>query len=161
MNEFATFVAAVSRRMGRRKPAIFVMEDPITYTDMPGLYTAADAVVMPSRGEGWGLTALEAMSTSAYRCGVAVCLRATRASGNRHVILSDFVKFYSPVFWVCAGAGRPVIATNFSGTADFLAEGTALGIPVSALEPIGLSPDAGDEEEDANGPVDEGEGATT
>lgn len=56
-------------------PNIVVIEGVIPDADLPGLYTACDAFVLPSRGEGWGRPYMEAMS-----CGLPVI--GTKWSGN-------------------------------------------------------------------------------
>ncbi|NOZ28643.1 MAG: glycosyltransferase [Chloroflexi bacterium] len=43
-------------------PPIRLLEDFIPEVDMPALYKAADAFVLPSRGEGWGIPFMEAMA---------------------------------------------------------------------------------------------------
>ncbi|KAL5976491.1 hypothetical protein ACLOJK_020824 [Asimina triloba] len=53
---------------------IYVIDTHIAQTDLPGLYKAADALVLPSRGEGWGRPLVEAMS-------MAVPVIATNWSG--------------------------------------------------------------------------------
>jgi hypothetical protein len=40
---------------------VFVLP-PVRDADMPSVYAAADALVLPSRGEGWGRPHVEAMS---------------------------------------------------------------------------------------------------
>lgn len=62
--------------------------------DLPRLYRAADAFVLPSRGEGWGRPHVEAMSMA-----------------------------------------LPVIATNWSGSTEFLHSDVALPLPLDGLEP--------------------------
>jgi len=42
---------------------ILVDERPLSAAEMAGLYTACDAFVLPTRGEGWGLPLLEAMAS--------------------------------------------------------------------------------------------------
>ncbi len=46
---------------------IIVLGEQVPEPRMPGLYTAADAFVLPSRGEGWGHPYMQAMS-----CGIPV-----------------------------------------------------------------------------------------
>ncbi|KAI4347764.1 hypothetical protein L6164_008547 [Bauhinia variegata] len=43
---------------------IYVIDTHIAQSDLPRLYSAADAFVLPSRGEGWGRPFVEAMSMS-------------------------------------------------------------------------------------------------
>ncbi|HEX9656899.1 MAG TPA: asparagine synthase (glutamine-hydrolyzing) [Bacteroidota bacterium] len=43
-------------------PSIIVLDEFIDEADMPSLYRAADAYVMPTRGEGWGIPFMEAMA---------------------------------------------------------------------------------------------------
>ncbi|XAR53531.1 Starch synthase [Bertholletia excelsa] len=43
---------------------IYILDTHIPQLDMPGLYKAADAFVLPSRGEGWGRPIVEAMAMS-------------------------------------------------------------------------------------------------
>ena len=45
-----------------RVPTIEVLSDAIPHVEMPRLYRAVDAVVIPSRGEGWGRPHVEAMA---------------------------------------------------------------------------------------------------
>ena len=54
---------------GIEKPAtgwspIYVMDTHIAQVDLPRVYAAADAFVLPSRGEGWGRPLVEAMAMS-------------------------------------------------------------------------------------------------
>ncbi|UFJ42517.1 glycosyltransferase family 4 protein [Brevibacillus humidisoli] len=51
----------------RRPPLLEWITDGIADEDMPSFYTAGDCYIIPSRGEGWNLPALEAMS-----CGIPV-----------------------------------------------------------------------------------------
>ncbi len=75
-------------------PIVVMLNPTFTSHQMGSLYRSADAFVLPTRGEGWGMPVLEAMA-----CGL------------------------------------PVIATRWSGLADFLHEG--VGYP---LEPKRLVP---------------------
>jgi glycosyltransferase involved in cell wall biosynthesis/MoaA/NifB/PqqE/SkfB family radical SAM enzyme/GT2 family glycosyltransferase len=43
-------------------PPIILLEDFIPESNMPSLYAAADAFVLPTRGEGWGIPYMEAMA---------------------------------------------------------------------------------------------------
>jgi len=43
-------------------PSITILDQFIHESDMPSLYRAADAYVMPTRGEGWGIPFMEAMA---------------------------------------------------------------------------------------------------
>ncbi|XP_019151141.1 PREDICTED: uncharacterized protein LOC109147924 isoform X2 [Ipomoea nil] len=45
-------------------PPIYVIDDHIAQVDIPRLYKAANAFVLPSRGEGWGRPIVEAMAMS-------------------------------------------------------------------------------------------------
>jgi glycosyltransferase involved in cell wall biosynthesis len=46
-----------------QSPAIVILDDFITDDSMPSLYRAADAFVLPTRGEGWGIPYIEAMAS--------------------------------------------------------------------------------------------------
>jgi len=45
-----------------RKPHLNIIEAVIPYHEMPGIYFSADAFVLSSRGEGWGMPYMEAMT---------------------------------------------------------------------------------------------------
>ena len=45
-----------------RVPTIVVLEGYLSHSEMPSLYRAADAFVLSTRGEGWGLPFMEAMA---------------------------------------------------------------------------------------------------
>jgi glycosyltransferase involved in cell wall biosynthesis len=68
----------IRHRLGRdpsRIPRILVIQRPVSEAHLAALYTACDAFVLPSRGEGWGRPYLEAMATGLPTIG-------TRWSGN-------------------------------------------------------------------------------
>ncbi len=54
---------------------IHIIEDYVPEQDMPSLYASADAFVLPSKGEGWGLPYMEAMAMELPTIG-------TKWSGN-------------------------------------------------------------------------------
>lgn len=60
-------VEAYVRELGydpESSPSILILDDFITEDEMPSLYRAADAFVLPTRGEGWGIPFMEAMASS-------------------------------------------------------------------------------------------------
>jgi len=57
-----------------RTPAIILLPQVLPASQMPALYRAADCFVLPTRGEGWNLPALEALA-----CGVPVITTAWSA----------------------------------------------------------------------------------
>ncbi|NLG79348.1 MAG: glycosyltransferase [Firmicutes bacterium] len=62
--EIAVFQQAAGKQAG---PPIIVLPTLMSATDIARLYAAADCFVLPTRGEGWNMTAMEAMA-----CGVPV-----------------------------------------------------------------------------------------
>ena len=63
-------------------PLVVFLPEEIPMIDMPKLYHAADAFVLPSRGEGWGLPYVEAMS-------MELPVLATNWSGNTEYMNED------------------------------------------------------------------------
>jgi FkbM family methyltransferase len=62
----AVAIEALFDRLGiapAERPTLILLEAPIPEDDMPRLYRAADAFVLPTRGEGWGLPLMEAMAS--------------------------------------------------------------------------------------------------
>ena len=41
---------------------VLILDEPLDQTELPSLYRAADAFVLPTRGEGWGRPVMEAMA---------------------------------------------------------------------------------------------------
>ncbi len=70
-----TFLAEQCGRTRSDVAPIIVLDEPLPANTMASLYTAADAVVTPTRGEGWGRPFMEAMA-----CGKPVI--ATRWSAH-------------------------------------------------------------------------------
>lgn len=75
-------VQAMLQRDCRRPAPVLVLPEVIPQGQVPSLYRAADCFVLPSRGEGWNLPALEALA-----CGVPVI--ATRWSGHLDYLNDD------------------------------------------------------------------------
>ncbi len=46
----------------KKIPPIILIDDFVSENDLPSLYAAADAFVLPTRGEGWGIPFMEAMA---------------------------------------------------------------------------------------------------
>ncbi|KAL2324984.1 hypothetical protein Fmac_024042 [Flemingia macrophylla] len=61
---------------------VFVIDTHIALSDLPRVYKAADAFVLPSRGEGWGRPLVEAMS-------MALPVIATNWSGPTEYLTED------------------------------------------------------------------------
>lgn len=72
---------SIGRPLDQVAPVI-VMEDQVPQIHMPNLYAAADAFVLPSRGEGWGRPYIESMSCSLPVIG-------TRWGGNLEYMNRD------------------------------------------------------------------------
>mmetsp|Transcript_90113 Transcript_90113/g.259815 ORF Transcript_90113/g.259815 Transcript_90113/m.259815 type:complete len:450 (-) Transcript_90113:83-1432(-) len=72
-----------------------ILSNNLPSIDLPRLYRAADAFVLPTRGEGWGRPQVEAMAM-----------------------------------------GLPVIATNWSGSTEFMSEAYSLPLRIDGLEPV-------------------------
>lgn len=73
--EMGAYARDVLGRDLRRGPRIVVLTRSLAAAEMPRLYRAADAFVMPSRGEGYGVPYLEAMAMGLPTIG-------TRWGGN-------------------------------------------------------------------------------
>jgi len=76
-------------------PTVDVIDRHISDNELVSLYSAADAFVLPSRGEGWGRPHVEAMSM-----------------------------------------GLPIIATNWSGTTQFMNSRNSYPLSIEGLVPI-------------------------
>lgn len=61
---------------------VYVIDDHIAQVDLPRLYKAADAFVLPSRGEGWGRPIVEAMA-------MALPVIATNWSGQTEYLTEE------------------------------------------------------------------------
>jgi glycosyltransferase involved in cell wall biosynthesis len=72
--QYHAFISRFARQQNNR-PEIRLMNGVVTGNLLPGLYTACDAFVLPSRGEGWGRPYIEAMA-----CGLPVI--GTKWGGN-------------------------------------------------------------------------------
>lgn len=92
VEEFA--LDAVNKPL-RELPRVHVLPPHIPQEDMPALYKAADAFVLPSRGEGWGRPHVEAMAME-----------------------------------------RPVIATFWSGTTEYMTEENSYPLRIDGLVEI-------------------------
>lgn len=68
------FIGQLGRRLSE-VPPIIILRQKLSEREMPSLYATADAFVLPSRGEGWGIPYLEAMAMGLPTIG-------TRWSGN-------------------------------------------------------------------------------
>jgi len=66
-------IATIRKQFGPDDGGPYIVIDPIIYSykAFPGLYQMADAFVLPSRGEGWGLNFTEAMAMELPTIGTA------------------------------------------------------------------------------------------
>ena len=76
----ANFTATLA--LSHKPPVVRLLRSGVPAADMPGVYAAADAFVLPSRGEGWGRPHVEAMAM-----GLPVI--ATRWSGPSHFMTDN------------------------------------------------------------------------
>lgn len=67
-------IAAQHSKPGRRAPEVVLLPEVLPIVQMPELYRMADCFVLPTRGEGWNLPALEALA-----CGLPVITTAWSA----------------------------------------------------------------------------------
>ncbi|RID80826.1 hypothetical protein BRARA_A03461 [Brassica rapa] len=64
-NKIVDFVKELNFKEGEDGfPFVYVIDKHIAQVDLPRLYKAADAFVLPTRGEGWGRPIVEAMAMS-------------------------------------------------------------------------------------------------
>lgn len=78
----ADVVQAIERKVQKNKPVVLYSFDPLSDIQIAEVYLAMDGFVFPSRGEGFGLPPLEAMS-----CGIPVV--GTAATGMKEFMLED------------------------------------------------------------------------
>ena len=96
-----TFEAKIRAAQGLpNAPKILYLNDELPPESLPGLYTACDCLVLPYRGEGYGLPVVEAMA-----CGLPVMVTAGGAT-------DDFV---SDEFGFRILSERKVFGTEISG----------------------------------------------
>ena len=81
-HEVESFILTQLKHNPRKGPRVIVLDQPLESTDMPRLYRAADAFVLPSHGEGWGRPYMEAMA-------MGLPTIATRWSGNLEFMNDD------------------------------------------------------------------------
>jgi glycosyltransferase involved in cell wall biosynthesis len=66
------YIESVRKELGKRKgdsAPIYVISDMLDGEDLPSFYRSLDAYVLPTRGEGWGLTYSEAMACAVPTIG--------------------------------------------------------------------------------------------
>lgn len=90
---------------------------------MPRLYKAADAFVLPSRGEGWGRPHVEAMSMA-----LPVIGRRTPALVELHLLITPCLPFLVAT------------ATHWSGPSEFMTEANSYPLRHDSLEPVPSGP---------------------
>lgn len=88
--------------------------DPVAHVELPALFAAADAVLVPSRSESFGLVALEAQA-----CGVPVI--ASSVGGLRYVVADGESGYLVPVGDHHAFADRLLLVLGRSRSPDRLA----------------------------------------
>lgn len=65
-------IAAVIQKVRpHRPPLVRLLPDPLSQTEMQGLYASAHAFVLPTRGESWGRPFMEAMASGLITIGTA------------------------------------------------------------------------------------------
>lgn len=126
--------AAIRDRKDLPVSQVLVHSARTSIADMPRLYKAADAFVLPTHGEGWGLPLLEAMAmVSCY------------AALYRHAMKFNPFRWLCPLF-VCSKCclalscvvlpqGLPVIATDWGGHLHFMNKHNSLLVPVQEMAP--------------------------
>lgn len=97
-------------------PEILVLDEPISLKNMPRLYQSADAFVLATRGEGWGLPIMEAL-----------------ASGIPVICLLLLLLLLFLLLAVSLTVDLQ-IATNWSAMTDYLTQQNSLLISVESLE---------------------------
>lgn len=78
-------------------PRIHLLKEFVSEERLPALYQAADAYVLPTRGEGWGLPFMEAMATGLPTIGTRWSAQLDfMDDGNSYLIDLDDVSAVSP-----------------------------------------------------------------
>eukprot|EP00928_Gymnodinium_smaydae_P036538 TRINITY_DN25522_c0_g1_i2.p1 TRINITY_DN25522_c0_g1~~TRINITY_DN25522_c0_g1_i2.p1 ORF type:complete len:475 (-),score=99.38 TRINITY_DN25522_c0_g1_i2:39-1463(-) len=97
-SNFAAHIASLAGKLENARQPLAryaVLAEDLPLRSLPRLYRAADAFVLPSRGEGWGRPHVEAMAMA-----------------------------------------LPVIATNWSGSTEFLTDDNSLPLPIDGLSDV-------------------------